>query len=421
MDIPRGEQVIKKKRRKRVLLTIVIILAIAGITLGVSKLKPAPPSVEATTVWLDTVKRGSMLRQTRGIGSLVPTPEAIRGIPAETDAQIERIYMLAGTEVKSDTVIMELSNPQVVQEAMDADQQLKGAEADYLNTKAKVNSDLGQLRQEAATVKADYEDAKRTAAANRAQVDIGVMSVQTLKTSEGKEEELATRYKIEQERIAMADEATKTQLAAAQAKIDQARAMAQFRHKQLDDLKVRAGLPGLLQEVDVQVGQRVPQGTILAKVVQPERLKAELKIPETTAKDVERYQPAEIDTHNGVINGVVDRIDPAAQNGTITVDVKLQGELPRGARPDLSVDGTITMEKLDNVLYTGRPAFGQEKSTVSMFRVEPDGSTAVRVHVELGRTSVNSVEIVRGLSVGDQVILSDMSRWDNVDRIRLQR
>ena len=421
MDIPRGEQVIRKKRRKRVLLTIVIVLAIAGITLGVSKLKPAPPSVEASTVWLDTVKRGSMLRQTRGIGSLVPTPEAIRGIPAETDAQIERIYMLAGTEVKSDTVIMELSNPQVVQQAMDADQQLKGAEADYLNTKAKVNSDLGQLRQEAATVKADYEDAKRTVVANRAQVDIGVMSLQILRTSEGKEEELATRYKIEQERIAMADEATKTQLAAAQAKIDQARAMSQFRHKQLDDLKVRAGLPGLLQEVDVQVGQRVPQGTILAKVVQPERLKAELKIPETTAKDVERYQPAEIDTHNGIINGVVDRIDPAAQNGTITVDVKLQGELPRGARPDLSVDGTITMEKLDNVLYTGRPAFGQEKSTVSMFRVEPDGRTAVRVHVELGRTSVNSVEIVRGLNIGDQVILSDMSRWDNVDRIRLDK
>ncbi|HEY6971201.1 MAG TPA: HlyD family efflux transporter periplasmic adaptor subunit [Candidatus Angelobacter sp.] len=421
MDIPRGEQVIKKKRRKRVLLTIVIVLAIAGITLGVSKLKPAPPSVEASTVWLDTVKRGSMLRQTRGIGSLVPTPEAIRGIPAETDAQIERIYMLAGTEVKSDTVIMELSNPQVVQEAMDADQQLKGAEADYLNTKAKVNSDLGQLKQEAATVKADYEDAKRTADNARELFKIGVGSEQTLKTAVGKAEELATRNKIEQERIAMAEEATKTQLAAAQAKIDQARAMDQFRHKQLDDLKVRAGLPGLLQEVDVQVGQRVPQGTILAKVVQPERLKAELKIPETTAKDVERYQPAEIDTHNGIINGVVDRIDPAAQNGTITVDVKLQGELPRGARPDLSVDGTITMEKLDNVLYTGRPAFGQEKSTVSMFRVEPDGRTAVRVHVELGRTSVNSVEIVRGLNVGDQVILSDMSRWDNVDRIRLDK
>ena len=421
MDIPRGESVLRNKRRKRILLTIVAVLAVAGITLGVSKLKPAPPSVEFNTVWLDKVKRGSMLRQVRGLGSLVPTPEAIRGIPAETDAQIERIYMLAGTEVKADTVIMELSNPQVVQEALDADQQLKGAEADYLNVKAKVNSDLGQLKQEAATVKADYEDAKRTANNNRELFKIGVGSEATLKTSEGKAEELATRYKIEQERIALSEEATKTQLAAAQAKIDQMQALSKFRHQHLDDLKVRAGIPWVLQEVDVQVGQRVPQGTILAKVVQREHLKAELKIPETQARDVEKFQAAEIDTHNGIIKGEVERIDPAAQNGTVTVDVKLEGELPRGARPDLSVDGTITMEKLENVLYVGRPAFGQEKSTVSMFRVEPDGKTAVRVHVELGRSSVNSIEIIRGLNVGDEVILSDMSRWDNVDRIRLER
>lgn len=421
MDIPRGEAVIRSKRRKRILLSIVAVLVIGGITLGVSKLKPAPPSVELNTVWLDKVKRGSMLRQVRGLGSLVPTPEAIRGIPAETDAQIERIYMLAGTEVKADTVIMELSNPQVVQEAMDADQQLKAAEADYLNTRAKVNSDLGQLKQEAATVKADYEDAKRTADSARELFRIGVGSEQTLKTAEGKAEELAIRNKIEQDRIAMNEEATKTQLAAAQAKIDQMRALSQFRHKQLDDLKVRAGLPGLLQEVDVQVGQRVPQGTILAKVVQPEHLKAELKIPETQAKDVEKGQQAEVDTHNGIIKGEVWRIDPAAQNGTFTVDVKLEGEMPKGARPDLSVDGTITMENLQDVLYVGRPAFGQEKSTVSMFRVEPDGNTAVRIHVELGRSSVNAIEIVRGLNVGDEVILSDMSRWDNVDRIRLER
>jgi len=316
---------------------------------------------------------------------------------------------------------MELSNPQVVQEAMDADEQLKGAEADYMNTKSKVNSDLGQLRQEAATVKADYEDAKRTAASNRELVKIGVLSQQALKTSEGKEEELATRYRIELERIAMSEKATETQLAVSQAKIDQMRALGQFRHKQLDSLKVRAGIPGLLQEVDVQVGQRAPQGTILAKVVQPQHLKAELKIPETTAKDVEPGQPAEIDTHNGIIPGKVIRIDPAAQNGTFTVDVELQGELPKGARPDLSVDGTITMEKLENVLYVGRPAFGQEKSTVGMFRVDADEKTAVRVPVELGRSSVNSIEIVRGLKEGEEVILSDMSRWDNVDRIRLER
>jgi len=421
MDIPRGESVIRSKKRKRVLVTIAAVLAVGGITLGVSKLKPAPPSVDSTTVWMDKVKRGSMLRQVRGIGSLVPTPEAIRAIPAITDVQVERILALGGTPVQSDTVIMELSNPQVVQEAMDADEQLKGAEADYMNTKSKVNSDLGQLRQEAATVKADYEDAKRTAASNRELVKIGVLSEQALKTSEGKEEELATRYKIELERIAMSEKAMDTQLAVSQAKIDQMRALGQFRHKQLDSLKVRAGIPGLLQEVDVQVGQRAPQGTILAKVVQPQHLKAELKIPETTAKDVEPGQPAEIDTHNGIIPGKVIRIDPAAQNGTFTVDVELQGELPKGARPDLSVDGTITMEKLENVLYVGRPAFGQEKSTVGMFRVDADEKTAVRVPVELGRSSVNSIEIVRGLQEGQEVILSDMSRWDNVDRIRLER
>lgn len=421
MDIARGEDVIRRKKRKRILVTVAAVLAVGGITLGVSKLKPAPPTVEFSTLWPDTVKRGSMLRQVRGLGSLVPTPEAIRAIPAETDAQIVRVLMLPGAEVKADTVIMELSSPQVVQEAMDADQQLKGAEADYLNTKAKVNSDLGQLRQDLATVKADYEDAKRTADASRKQAEIGVLSANALKTAEGKEEELATRYKIEQDRIGMSEEATKTQLAAAQAKIDQMRALSSFKHQHLEALRVRAGIPGLLEDVPVQAGQRVPQGTILAHVVQPEHLKAELKIPETQAKDVEKGQKAEIDTHNGIIPGVVTRIDPAAVNGTFTVDVALQGELPKGARPDLSVDGTITMEKLDNVLYVGRPAFGQEKSTVGMFRIEPDGNYAVRVPVELGRSSVNAIEIVRGLKEGEQVILSDMSRYDNADRIKLDR
>jgi multidrug efflux pump subunit AcrA (membrane-fusion protein) len=304
---------------------------------------------------------------------------------------------------------------------MDADEQLKSAEADFQNTKAKVNSDLGQLKQEQATVKADYDDAKRTADANRELVKIGVLSQQALDTSVGKEQELATRYKIEQERIALSEKSTETQLAVAQAKIDQMRALDQFEHKQLDALKVRAGIPGVLQDVPVAVGQRVPQGTILAHVVQPEHLKAELKIPETTAKDVEIGQSAEIDTHNGIIPGHVIRIDPAAVNGTFTVDVALEGALPKGARPDLSVDGTITMEKLDNVLYVGRPAFGQEKSKVSMFKLLSDGKTAERVPVELGRSSVNSIEIVSGLREGDTVILSDMSRWDNADRIRLEK
>jgi multidrug efflux pump subunit AcrA (membrane-fusion protein) len=423
MDIARGESVIRRKKQKRILLTVVAVLAIGGITLGVSRLKPAPPGVEFSTLWPDKVKRGSMLRQVRGLGSLVPIPEDVRTISAATDVQVDRILALPGTPVKADTIIMELSNPQVVQEAMDADQQLKAAQADYLNTKAKVNSDLGQLKQEAATVNADYADAKRTADSNRELVKIGVLSQQVLDTSVGKEQELATRYKIEQERIALSEKATETQLASSQAKIDQIRALSEFKHKQLDALKVRAGIPGVLEAVPVPVvvGQRAPQGTILAKVVQPEHLKAELKIPETQAKDIEIGQAAEVDTHNGIIQGQVMRIDPAAQNGTFTVDVKLEGDLPKGARPDLSVDGTITMEKLDNVLYVGRPAFGQEKSTVGMFRIEPDGKTAVRVPVELGRSSVNAIEIIRGLREGDEVILSDTSRWDNVDRIKLDR
>ena len=421
MDIARSESVIRNKRRKRILIGVASVLALAGITLGVSTRPPASPIVDPSTVWLDKVKRGPMLRQVRGLGSLVPTPEAITALSAMTDATVDRIIVLAGIPVKADTVIMELSNPQVVQEAMDADQQLRSAEADLQNTKAKINSDLGQLKQEAATVKADYEDAKRTADSNRTLYGIGVVSEQVLKTSEGKAEELATRYRIEQERIAMNEKATETQTAVAQAKVEQMRALTQFRHKQLDALKVRAGIPGFVQEVDVQVGQRCPQGTILAKVVQPEHLKAELKIPETQAKDVERGQTAEIDTHNGIIPGVVSRIDPAAQNGTFTVDVQLQGELPKSARPSLSVDGTITLEKLDNVLYVGRPAFGQEKSTVGMFRLEQDEKTAVRVPVVLGRSSVNSIEIVRGLKEGDEVVLSDMSRWDTVDRIKLDK
>jgi multidrug efflux pump subunit AcrA (membrane-fusion protein) len=272
----------------------------------------------------------------------------------------------------------------------------------------------------AATVTADYDDAKRVADSNKELVKIGVLSDQVLKTSQGKAQELSTRNQIEQDRITMNSKAIATQLAVQQAKIDQVKALAQLKHKQLADLKVRAGISGVLQELPVQVGQRATQGTILAKVVQPEHLKAELKIPETQAKDIVIGQAAEVDTHNGVISGSVMRIDPAVLNGTVTVDVKLEGELPKGVRPDLSVDGTITLERLNNVLYVGRPAFGQEKSTVGMFKLDPDGKGANRVSVNLGRSSVNAVEIVGGLKEGDQVILSDMSRWDGVDRIRLE-
>lgn len=423
MDIVRDASVKKKKRRKQMLITVAAVVAVLGITLGVSRLKPAAPTVEWGTIWPDTVKRGSMLRQVRGLGSLVPIPEDVRLIPAETDVRVERILILPGTPVKPDSLIMELSNPQLTQEALNADLDLKSAEAEYHNTKAKVDSDLMNLKGEAATVEADYENAKRDAAANKELAKIGVLSDSALKASLAKEKEMATRHQIEEDRIAESSKAVETQLAVQQATIEQKRAMAALKHRQLDALKVRAGITGVLQAVEppLQVGQRVTQGTILAKVVQPEHLKAELKIPETQAKDILTGQSAEVDTHNGVVKGHVSRIDPAVLNGTVTVDVSLDEPPPKGARPDLSVDGTITLERLDNVLYVGRPAFGQDKQTVGMFKIDPDEKGATRTQVVLGRSSVSTIEIVRGLKEGDKVILSDMSRWDNQDRIRLER
>jgi HlyD family secretion protein len=423
MDIVRDASYKKKKRQKQTLLIVVAVLAVAGVTLGVSRLKPALQSVDYTTIWPDTVKRGSMLRQVRGIGTLVPIPDDVRLIPAETDVHIERILVLPGTPVKPDTLIMELSNPQVEQEAVSADLDLKSAQAELQNTKAKVNSDLGLVRAEAATVNSDYENAKRDADNNRELNKIGVVAKAVLDASVNKEHELAIRKKIAEERIAQSTTAIETQLAVQQSTIDQKKAMADLKHRQKDALKVHAGITGVLQATDVpvQVGQRLTQGTILAKVVQPEHLKAELKVPETLAKDILIGQKAEIDTHNGVIAGSVSRVDPAVQAGTVTVDVALEGPRPGGLRPELSVDGTITLEKLDNVLYVGRPAFGQEKSTVKMFKIDADGKTATQVPVEMGRSSVNTIEIVRGLKEGDQVILSDMSRLDNQDHIRLDR
>lgn len=421
MDIVRDESFKKKKRRNQVLLTLVALLVLGVITLAVSRLQPADPLVEWGTVWPDTVKRGSMYREVHGIGTLVPVPEDIRLIPAETDVRVERILQLPGAVVTPDSVIMELSNPQVQQEAVSADLDLKSAEADLQNTKAKVDGDLLSIKADAATVEADYENAKRDLDQKVELNKIGVVSAADVKIAQAKAKEMATRYQIAQDRIAESTKAVETQLAVQRASIESKRAMAQLKHKQLDALRVRAGISGELSEVPVQVGQRVPQGTILAKVVQPDHLKAELKIPETQAKDIMRGQGATIDTHNGIVKGEVERIDPSVQNGTVTVDVKLTEAPPKGSRVDLSVDGTITLERLDNVLYVGRPAFGQEKTTVNMFKVEPDGKHASRAKVELGRSSVTNIEIVRGLKEGDTVILSDMSRYDNVDRIKLDR
>ncbi|HKR30376.1 MAG TPA: HlyD family efflux transporter periplasmic adaptor subunit [Terriglobales bacterium] len=417
MDIQRSASVAAAKRKRRIILSALAVIFIAGVTLGLSRLRPAAPSVERSTIWTDTVKRGPMIRQVRGLGTLVPVD--IRSISALTDANVERRRILPGTQVKADTIIMDLSDPATEQAAQDAELQLKAAEADYKNLEVKVQSDLMTQRSNAATVSADYGDAKTKARIDSQLAKLGVISGQALESSEGHAQELATRNQIEEERVAINTKSVASQLAVQQAKIDELRALYELKKKQLDALHVRAGIDGVLTEVPVVEGQRVTAGTNIAKVVDPTHLKAELKIAETQSKDITFGQPASIDTHNGVIDGTVMRIDPAVINGTVTVDVKLDGHAA-GERPDLSVDGTIDLDRLANVEYVGRPAFGQENSTVSMFKLDPDGKGATRVTVKLGRSSVNAVEILGGLNEGDQVILSDMSRWDNVDRIRLE-
>ncbi len=418
MDIARPE-LKRKKRRRQIIWSVVGVICLAGVTFAVSRLKPAAPEVERSTVWTDTVKRGDMLRQVRGLGSLIPSQEFIRQIPAETEATVVRIRMLPGSQVKAETILLDMSNPQVEQAAIDANLQLKAAEAELQSLRVTLNSNLMTQKADAATVNADYTQAKLQADTDKALYDLGVISGLAYKNSKSKSDELTTRNDIEVERLQIAQKAIESQIAEQQAKVDQIRALAELKQEQLDALKVRAGIEGVLVDLPLQVGQHVLPGTMLAKVVQPNHLMAELKIPETQARDVQIGQPAVIDTHNGTVDGNVMRVDPAVQNGTVTVDVKLTGDLPQGARPDLSVDGTIDLEKLDNVLYVGRPAFGQENSTISLFKLDPDGKGAVRVPVKVGRASVNSIQILEGLHTGDAVILSDMSREDNTDRIRL--
>jgi len=418
MDIARPEFKLQQRRRQMVLFGVGAVV-VAAVSIGVMRLKPAAPSVERGTVWTDVVKRGSMLRQVRGPGSLMPVQEAVRQIPAETEATVVRIRVLPGTQVQADTILLEMSNSQVEQAAIDAQLQLKAAEAEYQSLRVRLDSDLMTQKAGAATVNADYSQAQRQADTDKALYELGVISGLAYKSSKGKADELTARNDLEGQRLAINKKAVETQLAQEQAKVDQARTLAALKQKQLDALRVRAGITGVLVDLPMQVGQHVQPGTMLAKVVQPERLMAALKIAETQARDVQFGEPASIDTHNGVISGTVMRVDPAVQNGTVTVDVKLTGDLPRGARPDLSVDGTIDLERLDNVLYVGRPAFGQENSTISLFRLDTDGKEAARVPIKVGRESVNSIQIFEGLHEGDTVILSDMSRWDKTDRIRL--
>jgi HlyD family secretion protein len=418
MDIARPE-FRQRKRRQQIAGLAAGVVLLAGATVGVSRLKPAAPAVERSTVWTDTVRRGPMLRQVRGLGSLIPSQEFTRQIPAETEATVVRIRMLPGSQVTTETVLLEMRNPQVEQVALDAELQLKAAESEYQSLRVRLQSDLMNQKAGAATVTADYSQAKLQAETDKALYDLGVISGLTYQASKGKADELTMRNDIENERLDINQKAIASQLAEQQAKVDQMRALAELKRKQLDALNVRAGIEGVLVDLPLQVGQHVLPGMMLAKVVQPNHLIAELKISETQARDVQIGQPALVDTHNGTVAGTVTRVDPAVQNSTVTVNVKLDGALPKGARPDLSVDGTIDLEHLDDVLYVGRPAFGQENSTITLFKLDPDGKGAVRVPVKVGRASVNSIQILEGLSPGDNVILSDMSRSDNTDRIRL--
>ena len=419
MDIARPEFKTQKRRRQLFILAAVI-LAVAAVSVGVSRLKPAAPTVELGSVWTDTVKRGPMLRQVRGLGTLVPTQEAVRQIPAETEATVVRIYMLPGSQIKADTILVQMTNPQTEQAAVDAQLQLKAAEAEYQNLRVKLESDLMNQKAGAATVHADDAQAQRQADTDKALYELGVISGLAYKSSRGKADEFTTRNDLETQRLAANQLAIESQMAQEQAKVDEMRTLEQLKQAQLDALKVRAGIDGVLVDLPLQVGQHVLPGTMLAKVVEPEHLMATLKVAETQARDVQIGELASIDTHNGLIAGTVMRVDPGVQNGTVTVDVKLTGELPKGARPELSVDGTIDLERMDNVLYVGRPAFGQENSTISLFKLSPGGQGALRVPVKVGRASVNSIQIIEGLREGDAVILSDMSRWDNTDRVRIE-
>jgi HlyD family secretion protein len=411
----------KSNARRRLILRIVycaiVLGAISGMSWYVSKLKPAAPNVDRATVWIDTVKRGPMLRQVRGLGRLAP--EEIRWVPAVTEGRVERKLLEAGAQVTPDTILLELSNPRLEQETLNAEWDWKAAETSYADLKVKLESQ--QLTQAADTtrIESEYEQAKLQYEADSDLARDGLISGLDVRLKKVAAEQLGIRLQIEKKRLEINKESIEAQLAVQRTKIDQLKAVYALKKSQLDQLKVRAGVNGVLQMLAVDVGQQVAPGANLARVANPNKLKAELNIPETQAKDIQLGQSASIDTRNGIIPGRVTRIDPAVKDGTVAVDVKLEAELPKGARPDLSVDGTILLERLEDILYVGRPVQGQPDSQVSIFKLGPDGKKAERVTVKLGRSSVNTIEIKEGLKPGDQVILSDMTAQDGTDSIRL--
>jgi HlyD family secretion protein len=417
MDIQRPSNARAKKIR-RIIYAAIALVSITGVTYGVTRLRPAAPAVDKATIWTDEVKRGPMIRDVRGIGTLIPVD--IRWIPAQTDSRVDRIVLHPGAIVKPDSIILELSDPILQRETLDAEYQLKAAQADLENLKVQINSELLNQKSFTATVRSDYEQAKLQHEVDEKLRAEGIGAEVTAKLSKVKAEQLAIRLKLEEDRTKNAEDSSAARLQAQQSRVDQQRALYDLKRSELDSLYVRSGIEGVLQLVPVDVGQHVTPSTNLARVADPKHLKAEIKIPETQAKDITIGQPATVDTRNGIVKGQVSRIDPSVQNGTVTVDVLFTEPLPNGARPDLSVDGTIELENLKDVLYVGRPVHGQSDSTIGLFKLVEDGSEGLRVSVKLGKSSVNTVEILQGLKVGDKVILSDMSAWDAFDRVRLR-
>lgn len=416
MDVPRkGAK--RSKLIKRALFIGLLLIGGIATTYALGRLKPAAPPVERSSVWIGKVERGPMLRAVRGLGTLIP--EEILWIPAVTDGRIDKVHLRPGVTVGKNTLLMELSNPELTLSMTDYEWQVKMAEANLTDLKVKLESETLEKRARAAQLESEYTQARLKYDRDAKLAKDGLTPELNLQLSKATAEELAKRLEIEKKRLDIAQESIEAQLASQRVNIEKLRAQLQLKREQVDQLKIRAGTDGVLQELSLQPGQRVTPGTVLAKVAQPWKLKAELKIAETQAKDITIGQVAVIDTRNGTIEGRVSRIDPAVVNGTVTVDVRLEGKLPEGARPDLSVDGNVEIERLNDVVFVGRPVFGQPNSLVTLFRLDAGTKEASRVQVKLGRGSVNTIEILDGLKVGDEVILSDMSAWDAHNRIRL--
>lgn len=417
MDIPRPEN--KRQRQlRRIALGAAVALGAGLLTVGLARLEPAAPSVARASVWVDTVREGEMLRQVRGPGVLAP--REIRWVAAQTDGRVERILVRPGAVVEPDTLLVELSNPDLLQQTDEARYALEAAEAEFTETELRLRSQQLDQRAALAVARAEFESARLQAEAEETLTRQGIVPAIQHQRSVLLTEQLRIRVEIETDRLEQFSGSMQAQVASQRARVEQARNQLQRRMEQVESLQVRAGIGGVLQQVPVEEGQRVSLGANIARVARPDDLQAELRIPETQARDVQIGQRVAVDTRNGIVDGIVVRVDPAVQAGTVQVDVELVGELPRGARPDLSVDGTIELERLERVVFTGRPAYGQPNSTVGLFKLTEGGRSAVRVPVEIGRSSVNAVEILQGLEPGDQVILSDTSSWDGHDRIRLE-